>query len=181
MKAVEAADTWTPLCNVNMANFLVNEGYVNLAIKICSKFCDLYAQALLMVLLCCKLKIIMLKTAKVAETQTLIEHVYKVKFVSKSRVCNSTLDQSSVTFVHMACLYSNSCKFQIIILKTVGVVETRTLLCHVYKAELLRKSQVRNSSNKIWSEFCELHAHAQSKFLLRCRFQIIILKTVEVA
>ena len=72
-------------------------------------------------------------------------------------------------------------KFLIIILKTVEVAETRTLLCHVYNTIFLSKSRLCNSSNKILSEFCDLYAHAQPIFLLCCKFQIIILKTVEVA
>ena len=45
-------------------------------------------------------------------------------------------------------------------------------------AMCISKSRVCNSSNKIWSEFCNLYAHAQPIFLLCCKFQTIVLKTV---
>ena len=71
-------------------NFLVNQGYVTLAIIIRSEFYDIYANALPIFLLCCKFEIIILKTVEVAETEDLLCHVYKAKFLSKSRVCNSS-------------------------------------------------------------------------------------------
>ena len=62
--------------------------------------------------------------------------------------------------------------------ETVGeVAETRTLLCQVYKAKFLSKYRECNSSNEIWSEFCDFCAHAQPIFLLCCKFQSIIFET----
>ena len=45
-------------------------------------------------------------------------------------------------------------------------------------AKSLCKSRVCNSSNKIWSEFCDLNAYALPIFLLCGNFQITISKTV---
>ena len=55
---------------------------------------------LLGIFLVCKFQIIILKTTEVAETQTLLGHMYKVK------ILNNTFDQSSVTFMHMPNAYS---------------------------------------------------------------------------
>ena len=58
-----------------------------LAVKISSEFCHHF---LLHVL--CDFQTITLKT--VEETQTLLCHMYKTYFLSKSRVCNSTNNNS---------------------------------------------------------------------------------------
>ena len=39
---------------------------------------------------------------------------------------------------------------------------------------------LRPAAITIWSEFCDLYANVQPIFLLYCKFQIIILKTIEV-
>ena len=50
--------------------------------------------------------------------------------------------------MHIHCQYSYFAA-RIVILKTVEeVAETRTLLCHLYKAIFLNKSRVYNSTNK---------------------------------
>ena len=70
--------------------------------------------------------------------------MHKAKFLSKSRVHNSTTNDL-ITVLRPLCLLW--CKFQIITLKTVGdVAETRTIICHVYKATFLCKSRVYNST-----------------------------------
>ena len=51
-------------------------------------------------------------------------------------------------YTHAQTIFLLCCRFLIIILKTVGVAETRTLLCHEYKATFQSKSRVCNSSNK---------------------------------
>ena len=66
---------------------LVNPGYDMVAILIRSEFSDLNAHAKPIFLLCSKFQIIIFKTVEVAETQTLL---YKINFLSKSRVHNST-------------------------------------------------------------------------------------------
>ena len=80
------------------------------------------------------------------ETPTLLCHVIKTKFLSKSRVCNSSITISSVMWPLCICtayIFLLCCKFQIIILKTAGeIAETRTLQCHVYKINFLSKSRV---------------------------------------
>ena len=101
-------------------------------------------------------------------------------FLSKSRVCNSSYKNLiSVIFMHMRSLFS----YFAAILKIVEVAETQALLCHVCKAIFLNKLRVCNSSNKhlirvLWP-LCT--AQPTCVVLLCCKFQIIILKTVEVA
>ena len=48
------------------------------------------------------------KTVEVGETSVVLFHVYKAKFLSKSRICNSNNknDPSSVTFMYMPSLKS---------------------------------------------------------------------------
>ena len=57
------------------------------------------------------------------------------------------------------------CKFQIIILKTTEVAETQTLLGHMYKVKILNNTGLCKSSNTIWSEFCDIYAHAKTLIL----------------
>ena len=73
-----------PLWCVYMAIFLCKSREVcNSSIKNWSEFCDLYAHVQPIFLLCCKFQIIILKTAgEVAETWTLLWHVYKTIFLS---------------------------------------------------------------------------------------------------
>ena len=94
------------------------------------------------------------KTVEVVETQTLLCHVYTTKFMSKSRVCNSS-NKNMIRVLWPLCTYPAYilifCKFQIIILKTVGeVAETQTLLCHVYKTNFLSKSRVCSYTYNNW-------------------------------
>ena len=137
--------------------FQVNQGYITLAIKFRSKFCDLYDQRIL--LLCCKFLIIILKAVReVAETGTLLYNVYKAIFLSKSRVCNSsntyvirvlwplytclayilTLLQVSNHYLEncrRSCEATNlamPCVLEIFFVIQGYVTETRTLLCHLY-------------------------------------------------
>ena len=53
---------------------------------------------------------------KVAETRPLLCHVYKVIFLNKSRICNSSNVNSisSVTFMHMPCLSYYSTSFKLL-------------------------------------------------------------------
>ena len=81
-------EPWYAICI--MQKFYVNPGQVTLALNIWSEFCDLYAHAQPIFLLYCKFQIIILKTVgDVTETRTVLCHVYKAKFLSKSRVHNS--------------------------------------------------------------------------------------------
>ena len=110
--------------------------------------CDFHAYARTIFLLCCKFQII-LETVAVVETQTLLCHVYKAKFLSKSKLCNSSnKNLIRILYPSCTCPFSLCCKFQIIILKTKEVAKTRTLLFHEYKAEFLRKFRGCYSSNK---------------------------------
>ena len=70
------------------------------------------------------------------------------------------------------------CKFQITILKTVEVAETRTMLGHVYKVIFLVNQGYVTLTIIIQSEFYDLSTHAQSISLLWCKFQTLTLKTV---
>ena len=63
-------------------------------------------------------------------------HVYEARFISKSWVCNAS-NRKMIRYLYAdaqpICLLC--CKFLNITLKTEGgIAETRTLLCHVYKA-----------------------------------------------
>ena len=122
LKIVGVAETRTLLCHVYKAIFKVNQGYITLTIKIWSEFCNLYAYAQPILLLCCK--------------------------------------------------------FLIIVLKIVGVVEIRTYCAMCTRPHLKVNQGYITLAIKIWSEFCNFYAHAQSIFLLYCKFVIIILKTV---
>ena len=121
------------------------------SIKNWSEFCDLYAHAQPIFLLCCKFQIIILKTVRDdAETWSLLCNVYKAIFVSKSRVCNSSnkiWSEFYDLYAHAQPIFLHCCQFQIIILTTVECAETQTLLCHMYKAIFVSKSRVCNSSN----------------------------------
>ena len=123
--------------------FLVNPGYVTLAIKIWSEFCDLHAHALPIFLLCCKFQIIILKTVQVGETQTILCHLYDAIFWVNPGYATLAIKNWSEfcdLYVHAQPIFLLCCKFRIIILKTVGaVMEAWTLLCHVYKAIFLSK------------------------------------------
>ena len=74
--------------NLNRHVYIMKSRVCNSSNKNWSEFCDLYAYAQPIFLLCCKYQII-LKTVEVAETQTLLCHVYKA-ILSKSKVCNSS-------------------------------------------------------------------------------------------
>ena len=50
-------------------------GYVTLAIKIWLEFCDLYAHALPIFLLCCNFQIIILKTVDIVGTNPTMSYV----------------------------------------------------------------------------------------------------------
>ena len=78
-----------------MTNFLSKSRNVTLAIKNWSELGDLYAYAQPIFLLCCKFQIIILKTVgEVAEMRALLCHMYKVIFLNKSRICNSSNENS---------------------------------------------------------------------------------------
>ena len=108
--------------------------------------------------------------------------MFKTNFRSKSRACYST-NNNSIRVLWLIC------KWSVYILTMVQVsnhyfkncrevVETRTLLCHVYKTIFLSKTRVCNSSKTFWSEFCVLYAHSNPIFLLCCESQKSVLKTV---
>ena len=79
----------------NIAKFLSKSRVCNSSIKNLITVLWLYAHALSIFLLCCKFQILILKAVEVTETQTLLCHVYKAKFLlNKSRVCNSTNNNS---------------------------------------------------------------------------------------
>ena len=105
--------------------------------------------------------IIILKTVEVAKPRNLLCHVYKAKFLSKSRVGNSSNETLIRVFLplctHPAYIL-RCCKFRIIIFKTEEVAEIRTLLCHVYKTYFLSKSRVYNpSTDKLISSVTFMH------------------------
>ena len=135
-----------------------------------------------MFIFCCKFKIIILKTiGEVAETRTLLCHMYKTSFWVNTGYVTLAIKFWSELCDH----YANAqpiillcCRFEIIILKTVEIAGTRTLLCHVFKSLFLSNSRVGNLAIIIRPVFCDLYAHAQSVFLLWCKFQTITLKTV---
>ena len=123
------------LCHVYEAKFLSKSRVCNSGHKIFIRalwpLCTLAQPTFL---LCC----INLKTvARVAETWTLLCHVYEAIFQSKSRVCYSNNKNSIVVLwpfctcpAYILILFLVS----IIILKTVGgVAEARTLLCHLHE------------------------------------------------
>ena len=101
-----------------------------------SEFCDPYAHArpISLYLLCCKFQIIILKTVRVvAETRTLLYHMYdklsikvnqgyaSLTMIIRSEFCN--------IYAYAQPLSSLLCKFQSITLKTIGgVTETQTVL-----------------------------------------------------
>ena len=94
---------------MNIVTLLSKSRICNSTSKNYLEFCDLYAHALPIFLLC-KFKIIILKTVEFAETRILLCHVLKAKVISKSRICNSStakFDKSFVTFMHMPSLYSS--------------------------------------------------------------------------
>ena len=154
-------------------NFYVKQGYVTLAIKVWSEFCDFYAHVKPIYLLSCRFQIIILKTVEVAVTWTLLRHAYKAKWLSKSRVYNYS-NKNLIRVLWPLC----TCPACIVILlkvsnltlKTVGeVAETWTLLCHVYKANFLNKSRIHNSSNKnlirvLWPLYICLYVYFVASF-----------------
>ena len=81
-----------------------------------SEFCDLYAHAQPIFLLCCKFPTIILKTVEVAETWSLLCHVYKTNFLSKSRVCNSN-NNNSIRILWPLC----TCSVYILIIVQVSI------------------------------------------------------------
>ena len=117
-----------PTMSVYTAKFLINLRYLTPAIKILSKFCDLYAHCLPILPLCCEFQIIFLKTVgEVAERRTVLCHVCKAKFLCKSRVCNSSnkkLTRVCDLNAHPLPIFSLCGKFHIIFLKAVEVAET---------------------------------------------------------
>ena len=115
----------------NMTKSLSKSRNVILAIKNWSELGDLYAYAQPIFLLCCKFKIITLKTVEVAKTRSLPCHVYKVIFLNKSRICNSS-NENLIRVLSHALLILLQYKFQTITLKTVGVAGTGTAQWLVY-------------------------------------------------
>ena len=75
--------------------------------------------------------------------------LFMVKFLSKSKVCNSWNKKlTNDLYAHAQPIFLLCCRFQIINLKNVEVAETQTLLYLMYKTIFLSKSRVCNSSNK---------------------------------
>ena len=114
------------------------------------------------------------------ETRTLLCHVYKAIFLSKSQACNS----SNKTLIRVLWPFCTCPAYILTLLKVSNHYHENcrscrdtALLGHTYVANLLNISRLCNSSNKIWSEFCDLYAYAQPISLLCCKFQIIRLKT----
>ena len=151
--------------------FKVNQGNEILAIKHLSEIYDLYAYAQPIFLLCCKLQIIILKTiGEVAETRYLLCHVYKVIFLNKSRICNSS-KENSIRVLSRLC----TCPAY---LTTVQVSNyylecsrscgdgNRTMAC-VYDFFKVNHGYAYQRLT-VHSEFCDPCAHAQSIFLLWC-------------
>ena len=136
LETVEVAETWTLPCHMYKENFLVNQGYVTLAIK--------YDQSsLTFIHTSSHIFFTLLQVSNQRREPFYAVHIRQTFLVNQGHVTLAIkFDQSSVTFMHMPSIYSLCCcKFQIIILKTVGEVEdTRTLLCHVYMAIFLSKS-----------------------------------------
>ena len=124
---------WSPKGMNAPITAILNQGYVTLAIKISSEFCDIYAHAQSIFLLCCKFQIIILKTVEVPKIWTLLCQ-YKAIFLGKLRVCNSS-NKSSATFMHIPSLYSYyAASFKSLSWKLwEKLAKAQTLLCHVHK------------------------------------------------
>ena len=119
---------------------------------------------------------------KVADTWTILCNVYKTKFLSKSRLHNSTI------YILNRVLWP-LCTSSVYILTLVQVsnhyLENYRRSCGNTNPTMPcvldnfpGKSRVSNSPIIIRSEFFDLYAHVQSICLLWCKFQTITLKTV---
>ena len=121
------AETWHFYAMCIRQIFWVNQGYVTLTIIIWSELFDLYAYAQSLRVYpsygeSFKLSITLKTVGGVEEIRTLLCHVYKTNFLSKSRVCNSINNDSiSVLWPLCTCLVYILpwCKFQTITFKTV--------------------------------------------------------------
>ena len=154
MKILGVAEQQTILCHLYKTNFL-SKSRVTLAIKAWCGFCDLYAHAQPIFLLCCKFQIIILKTVEVAETRILPCHVYKTNFLSKSRVCNS-YNNNLIRILWPLCTCSvdllTMMQISNITLKTVeGVAETQTGLYREIDGQTHKHTDGQTDGNQdIW-------------------------------
>ena len=100
----------------------LKQGYITLAIKLWSELSD-FMNSLAYILTCCKFQIIILKTVEVAETWTILCNVYKIIFLVNPGYVTQAIKKWSEFYNLYAHAQSVSllwCKFQTIILKTVG-------------------------------------------------------------